>query len=134
MAENKTTENALSVEAFLDRIEDLQKRKDAYAILELMKQATKKEAKMWGTAIIGFGKLNYQYESGRKGEIFNCGFSPRKSSFSLYLHGGLGQFSELFKKLGKHKTAKGCIYVSKLADVNPAVLKEMFKLTMTHKS
>jgi hypothetical protein len=31
----------------------------------------------------------------------------------------------LLKKLGKHKTGKGCLYVKRLADVDAKVLEEI---------
>ena len=41
-----------------------------------------------GSSIIGFGSYHYKYESGREGEIFLTGFSPRKQSLSLYIMDG----------------------------------------------
>jgi hypothetical protein len=29
------------------------------------------------------------------------------------------------KKLGKHKTGKSCLYIKRLSDIDPAVLKEL---------
>jgi len=123
MAELKTKKTKLSVNEFLKKIPEEQKRMDAYAILGLMEKATKAEGKMWGTSIIGFGNRNLKYESGRELEWFIMGFSPRKQNLTLYIPGTVNKQQALLKKLGKHKTGKGCLYISKLSDVDLNVLK-----------
>lgn len=126
MAESKTKQTRASVNKFIDSIQDGQKRADAFALLEMMKHATKMEPKMWGASIIGFGSVHYKYESGREGDICLMGFSPRKQNFALYLPGGQAAYSAELNQIGKHKTGKGCLYISKLDDVDKAVLKKIF--------
>ena len=125
MAELKTKKTELSVDAFLKKIPEAQKRKDAFTICELMEKATKAKGKMWGSAIIGFGDQHLKYESGRELDWFVMGFSPRKQNLTLYIHGAVGTQQALLKKLGKHKTGKGCLYINKLEEVDMAVLKEI---------
>src|SRR5215207_7908960 len=102
MAELKTIPTKLNVDKFLKGIKDEQKRADCYEVLELMKKATKAHPNMWGTSIVGFGNYHYVYESGREGDWFIAGFSPRKQNLTLYLMSGFNQFEELMKKLGKY--------------------------------
>jgi hypothetical protein len=125
MTENKTQKTAASVTDFLNGIPEEQKRRDSFAILELMQQITGSEPKMWGTSIIGFGDTHYKYESGREGDWFMVGFSPRKQNLTLYVMGGFPKHQDLLSQLGRHKTGKGCLYINKLSDVNLDVLKEM---------
>jgi hypothetical protein len=125
MAELKTKKTELSVDAFLKKIPEAQKRKDAFTIVELMEKATKAKGKMWGSAIIGFGDRHLKYESGRELDWFVMGFSPRKQNLTLYVSGAVKMQQELLKKLGKHKTGKGCLYINKLDEVDLAVLKEI---------
>lgn len=125
MAELKTKKTELSVEAFLKKVPEEQKQKDAFAILEMMEKATKSKGKMWGSAIIGFGEKLLKYESGRELDWFVMGFSPRKQNFALYIPGTLEKQQVLLKKLGKHKTGKGCLYINKLEEVDLKVLKEI---------
>jgi len=132
MAELKTQKNDASIEGFLNRIEDEKKRKDSYAILELMKDATGSEPKMWGTSIIGFGNYHYKYASGRENDWMLTGFSPRKQNLTLYIMGGLAQYDELLSKLGKHSTGKSCLYIKKLSDINIDVLRELVKHSVEH--
>jgi hypothetical protein len=125
MAELKTKKNKASVEKFLNSVKDEKKREDSFKILKLMKQITKAEPEMWGTSIIGFGSYHYKYASGREGDWFLTGFSPRKQSLTLYLMTYLEKNKEILKKLGKYKTGKGCLYINKLEDVDLKVLKEL---------
>jgi hypothetical protein len=134
MAELKTKKTELSVQAFLKKITEEQKRKDAQAILELMEKATKAKPKMWGTSIIGFGDRHLKYESGRELDWFVMGFSPRKQNFALYITGAVEKQQTLLKKLGKYKTGKGCLYLNKLEDVNLPVLKEIIAKGLVDKS
>jgi len=125
MAEMKTKVNEASVEGFLSTVEDEQKRKDCFEVVKIMKQVTKKEPKMWGPAIIGFGSYHYKYESGREGDMPQIAFSPRKQNITLYVGLGNDTKNPLLKKLGKYTTGKGCLYIKKLTDVDRSVFQEL---------
>jgi hypothetical protein len=125
MAENKTKATDQSVTAFLDSVADEGRRQDCYAVLELMKAATGEEPKMWGPSMVGLGSYHYKYESGREGDMFLAGFSPRKQNLTLYLVAGFTRYEELMKKLGKYKTGKSCLYINKLAEIDQSVLGEL---------
>ncbi len=127
MAELKTKVNDASVEAFLNTIEDAKKRQDCFVILDLMREVTGAEPKMWGSSIIGFGATHYKYASGRDGDWFLAGFSPRKQNLTLYITGGFDQHTELMQSLGKHKLGKGCLYINKLSDIDQTKLRELVK-------
>jgi hypothetical protein len=132
MAELKTKQNDQSVEAFLNRVDDERKRADSFAILEMMKQITGLEPKMWGDSIVGFGSYHYRYETGREGDMPITGYSPRKQNLTLYIMPGFGQYEALMAKLGKHTTGKSCLYIKKLADVDLDVLKELVRHSVDH--
>jgi hypothetical protein len=133
LAEIKTKQTDLSVADFINTIPAEQKRKDSFALVRIMEKATKEKAKMWGASIIGFGKLRYKSPtSGREVEWFTVGFSPRKANLTLYLM-NLSVHAPALKKLGKHKTGGGCIYINKLEDVDMKVLEEMIKTTAKSK-
>ncbi|NAS12960.1 DUF1801 domain-containing protein [Poritiphilus flavus] len=125
MAQNKTIPNNASVTAFLEAVEDPQKKEDSYKLLELMKKITGKEAVMWGPSIVGFGSYHYKYDSGREGDMLLTGFSPRKQNLTMYIMSGFNRYDYLMEKLGKYKTGKSCLYVKKLADVDLEVLTEL---------
>jgi Domain of unknown function (DU1801) len=130
VAELKTKENNLSVDDFLNSIAGETKRKDSFALLKLIKKATGYEAKMWGTSIVGFGSYHYKYASGHEGDAALVGFSPRKQNFTIYLMCGFHERPDLLKKLGKHKTGKGCLYFNSMADVDEKVLSELIKASL----
>jgi hypothetical protein len=127
MAELKTKLNDASVEAFINSVEDGSKRRDSFALIELMQKVTGEEPKMWGNSIVGFGKYHYKSKSGQEGDWFTTGFSPRKQNISIYLMCGFEAFGDKMDKLGKYKTGKGCLYINKLADINLNILEEMVR-------
>jgi hypothetical protein len=130
MAEMKTKETGENVEKFLTGVADPARREDSFAVLELMREASKEEPKMWGPSIVGFGNQHYRYESGREGDWFTLGFSPRKEALTLYLSGGLEPHAPLLERLGKHKTGKGCLYIKKLSDVDIRTLRTLLEETV----
>ena len=130
MAELKTKPTANSVAKFLAAIPDADRRADCQTIAELMAKVTKQQPRMWGSSIVGFGEYQYVGASGREGDWFMVGFSPRKGAISIYLMGGLEHQADLLAKLGKHKRGKGCLYISKLKDVELAVLAKMVKASV----
>jgi hypothetical protein len=127
--ENKTIETKNSVSAFLKKTKDEQKRKDCESLVNLFSKHTKFDAKMWGTAIVGFGSYHYKYETGREGDAPLVAFSPRASSIVLYLHGAKGE-TDLLKKLGKHKLSGGCIHIKKLEDVDPKIILKLSDISI----
>lgn len=130
-AKPKTTETTKSVSAFIKAVEDKQKQQDAFELVKIMQEVSGFEPKMWGPSIIGFGSYHYKYESGHEGDSPLVGFSPRKAEFSLYIANFEGK-EELLKKFGKHKSAKACVYIKKLEDVDIAILKKMVKGSIKH--
>ncbi|MGI9237597.1 MAG: DUF1801 domain-containing protein [Woeseiaceae bacterium] len=125
MAENKTKPTRLSVTAFVNSIEDPQKRRDAKKVSAMMRKATGSRARMWGSNIVGFGEYHYRYDSGREGDFMITGFSPRKQALTLYVIPGFKVFAPLMKKLGKYKTGKSCLYIKRLSDVDESVLEKL---------
>ncbi|MBK8553258.1 MAG: DUF1801 domain-containing protein [Ignavibacteria bacterium] len=119
----KTKQTTASVEDFINSVEGEQKRKDSFVLLEMMKKITGEDPKMWGGSIIGFGSKRYKSPaSGREVDWFRIGFSPRKANLTVYLI-SIKEHAEALKKLGKHKTGGGCLYINKLEDVDMKVLK-----------
>ena len=132
MAELKTKPNDQSVENFLNGIADEKKRQDSFTLLALMQEVTQMPAIMWGDGIIGFGSYHYKYESGREGEWFQVGFSPRKQNLTLYILHGFEGYPELMKRLGKYKTGKSCLYINKTEDINLSILRQLVKQSVAN--
>lgn len=127
MAENKTKPTDADVIAFLASVEPAVRREDGLALLDIFREATGVEPKMWGPSIVGFGTHHYVYASGREGDTAAAGFSPRKAQISLYLLPGVDHYEDELRRLGKHTTGKGCIYVKRLSDIDLDVLREMVR-------
>ncbi len=126
LAEIKTKPTAASVEDFINKIDDEQKRKDSFTLLELMKKITGEEPVLWSSSIIGFGNKRYKSAAtGREVDWLRIGFSPRKANLSLYISVGIKEHADALEKLGKYKTGVGCLYINKLADVDMKVLEAM---------
>jgi hypothetical protein len=132
MAELKTKLNQASVETFLNAVADEDKRNDSFTLLKLMQQITKMEPKMWGAAIVGFGSYTYKYDSGHGGTMPLAAFSPRKQNLTVYLMGAIQGHEDLLKKLGKHKTGKGCLYISSMKDIDTKVLTELIQISIAY--
>jgi hypothetical protein len=132
MAELKTKPNNQNVDEFLNQVVDEKKRQDSYEILRHMKEATNLEPKMWGDSMIGFGSYHYKYKSGHDGDTFLTGFSPRKQNMTIYIMSGFELYDELLNKLGKYTTGKSCLYIKRLEDVDPGILKELVRQSVQH--
>ena len=132
MSENKTKATGASVVAFITAVKPDQKRQDAFELLKLMEDTSGYRAKMWGESIIGLGEYHYKYESGREGDAMRIGFSPRKTSFSVYIMSGFDEYQDLLSELGKHKLSKTCLYINKLSDVKTDVLKKIIQASLDY--
>ncbi len=122
-SKNKTVPESLNVDAFIDTLE-VSRKNDCKRLVDFFSKITGEDPVMWGTAIVGFGNYHYKYESGREGDFFHAGFSPRKQNLTIYIMAGFGQ-GEIMSRLGKFKTGKSCLYVKRLDDINLDVLEEL---------
>ena len=127
----KTVPSENSVEGFLNSVESEEMRKDCFTVLELMKRITGEKPVMWGDSIVGFGSYHYKYASGREGDFFRTGFSPRKAALTIYIMPGYQDYGSLLDKLGKHKTGKSCLYIKRLSDVDMRVLEQLIREGLT---
>ena len=132
MAELKTKKNDASVIDFLNKVENRKRKEDSFVILKMMEEITGEKAVMWGSSLIGFGSYAYKYASGRAGNWFLTGFSPRKNALTLYIMSGFAEYDALLEKLGKFKTGKSCLYIKRLEDVDEGVLRQLIQQSADH--
>ncbi|HEY4607262.1 MAG TPA: DUF1801 domain-containing protein [Acidimicrobiia bacterium] len=125
MAELKTQKNDDSVDEFLSSIQDDRKREDSRSLVALMERVTGQSPRMWGSSIVGFGDRHYRYASGREGDWFRVGFSPRKQSLTLYVMEYVSDNDPLLDRLGAYTTGKACIYIRRLDDIDLGVLERL---------
>jgi hypothetical protein len=130
--EPKTRETDASVEDFLNSVENETRRSDAFRVLEMFKRATGEQPRMWGPAIVGFGKAPVKYADGSELDWLMTGFSPRKQNMTLYVMSRSPKQPELLAKLGSHTTSRSCLYIKRLSDVDEKVLELLIKDCYSH--
>lgn len=114
-----------SAAAFLAAIEDARQREDCLALGAMMETLTGEPAVMWGTAIVGFGRYHYRYDSGREGDAAVAAFSPRRNGISVYLSAAGPDQAALLARLGRHAMGTSCLTLRRLSDVDEAVLEAL---------
>ena len=123
--EQKTRPTPTTAAEFIAAVEDPKRRADAEAACALLAEATGEPPVMWGPSIIGFGRYTYVNTTNKPADWPIIGFSPRKAQLVLYIMRGFADFGDQLARLGKHKSGGGCLYISKLDDVDLDVLREM---------
>lgn len=122
---NKTVPTKISFSQYLETLADERRQDEAKQLATLMSELSGEKPVMWGPSIVGFGSYRYKYESGRTGEMCRIGFSPRKSEFVIYLVGGFDRHKALLARLGKHRIGSSCLYLKRLSDADPTILREI---------
>jgi hypothetical protein len=125
MAENKTRPGGRSVTAFMNSITDADRRAECRTLIDIMRRETGARPVMWGSSIVGFGSYHYRYASGREGDFFLTGFSPRKQALTVYIIAGFSRYQDLLARLGRHRTGKSCLYLRSLDDVHLPTLRKL---------
>ena len=124
---NKTQQTENSIDDFLNKYDD-EKKEDCYEIINIMRDLSGYEPKLWGDSIIGFGLRHYKYESGREGDWFIMGFAPRKQNLTLYLSQYFERHKDILIRLGKYKSGKACIYIKSLIGIEKNALRELIEV------
>lgn len=132
MAEIKTKATQVSVDEFLNAVENPMRRADGTAVCDMMRRVTGYEPTMWGPSIIGFGSYRYRYDSGHEGVMCRLGFSPRKAELVLYVLTGDDDEPALLARLGKHRIGKSCLYIKTLADIDTDILEQIMVGALAH--
>lgn len=127
MAENKTLPTGDDPGLFLAGVEPARRRADALALDALFREVTGFEPVMWGPSIVGYGRYDYRYESGRTGQFLATGFSPRKANLVVYIMPGYADFGGILKDLGKHRLGKSCLYINRLEEIDRTALAALIR-------
>jgi len=123
---NASTATKASVQAFIDKQPKEEVRDDCRALMKLMHEITGGEPYMYGPTIVSYGSYHYKYASGHEGDAPLLAFSPRKPELVIYLYQEVVG-PELLAKLGRHRAAKGCVYIKRLDDIDMKVLAVLFR-------
>ena len=130
--QNKTVPTDTSVEQFINSVDNETKRKDSLEILDMMSAITGSPPVLWGSSLVGFGRYHYTYASGREGDFFLTGFSPRKQALTIYIMPGFSEYETILGNLGKYKTGKSCLYVKKLDEIDRDLLRELITKSVAY--
>ena len=130
---NKTVRTGIDPFEFINTVDTTAvRREDARTLIALMQEVTGESPHMWGPSIIGFGEYHYSYASGREGDAPAVAFSPRKANLVVYGLSYPPAARPLLENLGKFKESVACVYITKLADVDLSVLRELIAMTYQH--
>lgn len=110
------------IDEFLAQVVPAKRRRDAEAMLVLMREVTGEDPVLTGS-IIGFGSYHYRYASGREGDGPAAAFAPRKAATTIYLMDGVAAHADDLARLGPHTTGVGCLYIKDLEDCDLDVLR-----------
>ena len=125
MSENKLQPSDADIVEFIKSVPNKGRSEDGLALLDLFNQALDLKPRLWGDSIVGYGIYHYKYKSGREGDYFLTGFSPRKANMTVYIMPGFGQYSSQLNALGKHKHSVSCLYLGRLSGIDQTVLMDM---------
>jgi hypothetical protein len=132
VAAAQTVPTTSSVREFLDGVSDPTRRADCDTLVTLMTKATGDEPRMWGSSIVGFGEVYCPGSGGRFSHAPRLAFSPRKTALSIYLIDGVERHAAALAALGEHSRGKGCLYLSRLSDVNLKALGRILAASVTN--
>ncbi len=132
MGELKTQMNDNDIVEFLNGIDNDERKNDCFKLLELLGQWISEKPKMWGKSIVGFGRYHYKYDSGREGDWFLTGFSPRKQNLTIYITAGFREYDEIMSELGKYKIGSSCLYMKRLSDIDTGKLKILVEKSVAY--
>lgn len=125
MAEPKTKKTAASVSAFIAKVANPVRRRDAKTVDGIMSRVTGAKAAMWGPTIIGYGTFDLMMANGKSNPWPVAAFSPRDPATVVYIWPSFPGREALLAKLGPHSIGKSCLYIKRLDDVDLKTLERL---------
>ncbi|HOA86070.1 MAG TPA: DUF1801 domain-containing protein [Microbacteriaceae bacterium] len=120
----------LPIEPVLDRATG-PRRAEADELVTLLRELTGEAPIVWAGRILGFGEYEYRYASGHGGRAPLLAFAPGPTKHTLYLVPAFAErWPELMAQLGAHKASKGCLYLTRLRDVDLGVLRTLLQRSL----
>lgn len=106
------------------------RRAEADRLREILAEISGEEPVVWASRIIGFGEVEYRYESGHGGTMPVLAYSPASRQHTIYLTSDYeDRWPDLASRLGKYRSGTSCLYLTRLNDVDESVLRELLKRT-----
>ncbi|SJM56949.1 DUF1801 domain-containing protein [Gulosibacter sp. 10] len=114
----------------LDRVSG-PRRAEADELLELHRSVSGAEPVVWANRIIGFGEYEYRYESGHGGRAPELAFATGRDRHTLYLVSGFAErWPELLERLGRHRSSKVCLYLTRLTGTDREALRTLLERSL----
>lgn len=114
----------------LDRVTG-PRRAEAEVLLAMHRELSGADAVVWAGRILGFGEVEYHYESGRSGRMPELAFATGPRMHTLYLANDFAdRWPDLLERLGPHRSSKACLYLTRLSGVDLDVLRDLLRRTL----
>lgn len=75
--------------------------------------------------VIGYGRYDYTYASGRSGSCFATGFAIGAREISLHIMPGYTDFPDIAARLGPHRRGKSCWYLKTVPTEDTTALRDL---------
>ncbi|UVI37825.1 DUF1801 domain-containing protein [Brevibacterium spongiae] len=109
------------------------RRAEAEQLTAMLAEISSEDPVVWASRIIGFGKVEYRYDSGHSGIMPVLAYSPAARQHTLYLTGDFeDRWSDLSQRIGKYRSGTSCLYLTRLTNVDESVLRELLERTRDH--
>ena len=131
MAAPKTRPTDASVTAFLDAAQPPRRAEEGRRLAAIMAEETGAEPVMWGPSMVGYGSYRYASPSRTStagGDWPKVAFSPRRGAISLYGLKDRPEGAALLPELGGCTEGAGCVYVTRLEQVDEQVLRRLIRI------
>jgi len=119
-----------AVEAFLASLVS-PRSTEAGQLMAIMGRATGASPRLWSGKFVGFGHYDYSYASGRSGTCWQTAFGMSKARIAIHVMPDLHGLDAPLERLGPHKATVSCLYVTRLARVDIAVLEEIIRTSIS---
>lgn len=112
---------------FIAAVTPAGRREDALRLDALFRDVTGFAPRLWPTGIVGYGRYEFAYPSGRSGAWLATGFAPRRAQMVLHILPGYADFEAILAALGPVRRGKACFYLPRLHRLDEAALVRLIR-------
>ena len=123
--------DAKTIEQYIAEVEET-RRGDIQALHDMVREVAPELEPTMDFGMLGYGKVQYKYASGREGEWMKIGIANNKQYISLYSCAAdeNGYVAERYKeRLPKANIGKSCVRFKRLSDLDEETLRELIRET-----
>ena len=112
---------------YINAIEDDRRRAEAQRLDQIFREVTGFQPRLHSGRMIGYGTYDYTYDSGHSGTALATGFASSPRQVTLYIMPGYTPFPKIMARIGKHRTGKCCLYLTRLETADETALRELIR-------